>query len=344
MPRSFCSAFGGGPVNNDPAIAVIGFGSIGRHHARILADMPLVDFVGIVDPLPSAQSDARRLGYGVFDSVSRLRGSRLDAAVVAVPTAQHYEVALSMMDAGIALLLEKPIASTIEQGTDIIERSRKNGLPLMVGYVERFNPAVIAAQRLMNDGLVGTPLHLATRRVGVMPPRATDANVIVDIGVHDIDIISFLLQTKLQIVSAQGGMAIASDRIDYASLALDAGGIVAHATMNWITPVKVRDLIVTGSSGYLQVDYLRQRTYFAPGRNFVRAESYEALIAQYEEGTLLDIPIDRHEPLRLQLERFVGVLRGTAAAPDPEIALVSLRIALEATEMITSSMRLGVPG
>ncbi|MDP9018471.1 MAG: Gfo/Idh/MocA family oxidoreductase, partial [Candidatus Eremiobacteraeota bacterium] len=293
----------------------------------------------IVDPSPTARHDAERLGYHAFASVGEILDRRITAAVLSVPTSLHYSMALELLGAGVALLIEKPIAATLAQGQEIIEQSRHRGLPIMVGYVERFNPAVIAAQRLLIDGLVGKPLHIASRRVGGMPMRITDANVIVDIGVHDIDIISFLLQTNLKLISAQGGMALSRDRVDYASLALQAGDVVAHATINWVTPVKVRDLIITGSNGYLQVDYLRQQTHFAPGRNFVTTESYEALIAQYEEGTLLEIPIERHEPLRLELERFVAILAGTEQAPDPEISLVSLQIALEATGMIERSLQ-----
>jgi UDP-N-acetylglucosamine 3-dehydrogenase len=323
-------------------LAVVGFGSIGRHHARNVCAIPDAELFGVVDIAEAARADASRLGYRALRSARELVGAGCDAAVVAVPTAQHHDVALELIEAGIPLLVEKPIAATIEDGIRVIEAAQRRGLPLMVGYVERFNPAVIAAQRCMHDGLVGTPLHVATRRVGGMPIRVTDANVIVDIGVHDIDIISFLLHSELRLVSAQGGMAVIGDRVDYASLSLNGGGVVAHATVNWVTPVKVRDLIVTGSKGYLQVDYLSQRTHFAPGRDFVVTDSYEAVLAQYEQGTLVEIPIDRQEPLRLQLERFVAVLRGEADAPDPHISLISLRIALEATELIERSLSVGV--
>ncbi|MBV8244936.1 MAG: Gfo/Idh/MocA family oxidoreductase [Candidatus Eremiobacteraeota bacterium] len=321
-----------------PRVAVVGFGAIGRHHARNLAEMPGIAFTGVVDVSEYARDEAARMGYRVFDSIDSALALGLDSAVVSVPTSSHFETASQLADAHVALLVEKPIASTLEEGRAIIAACRRSGVPLMVGYVERFNPAIITAHRLLLDGLVGTPLHVATRRVGTMPPRIKDANVIVDIGVHDIDIVSFLLDSKLRLISAQGGMALIDDRVDYASLALDAGGVAAHATVNWLTPVKVRDLTITGSKGYLQIDYLSQTAFFAPGRDFVPTSSYEVLIAQYEQGTLLECPVVKREPLRVQLERFVEVLGG-AEAPNPEIALESLRIALEATEMIESNIR-----
>ena len=327
-------------MNARPRIAVVGFGAIGRHHARNVAQMSGVQLAGVVDPLPAARESAQSHGYHAFESVEAALAARLDAAIVSVPTELHYPVACELIEAGVALLIEKPIASSIEHGLDLIVRSRRRGLPLMVGYVERFNPAIIAAQRLIRDGLVGTPFHALTRRVGAVPPRVQDANVIVDIGVHDIDIISFLLQRNVTLMSAQGGMAKMNDRIDYASLSLDADGIVANILINWVTPVKIRDLTITGSAGYLQVDYLRQQTHFAPGRDFIPTESYEEILAQYEGGVLLECPVERREPLRLQLEKFVSVLRG-GDYPDPEIALQSLRIALEATELITRKLRVG---
>lgn len=328
-------------MNAQPRIAVVGFGAIGRHHARNLSQMGTVTFAGIVDPLLSARASAESHGYRTFESIEELLKNPVDAAVVSVPTVMHYPLALQLIDAGITLLIEKPIASTIEHGLDLIVRSRRRGLPLMVGYVERFNPAIIAAQRLIRDGLVGTPFHALTRRVGAVPPRVRDANVIVDIGVHDIDIISFLLQANVTLISAQGGMAKMNDRVDYASLSVDADGVVANIIINWVTPVKIRDLTITGSAGYLQVDYLRQETRFAPGRDFVPTDSYEEIIEQYEAGVLLECPVERREPLRLQLEKFVSVLHG-AEYPDPEIALRSLRIALEATEMIERKLRVSV--
>ncbi len=324
------------------AIAVVGFGAIGRQHARNLANIEGVDFAGVVDPLSDARASAESHGYPSFSSVEDLLKNPLDAAVVSVPTALHYPISLQLIHAGIGVLVEKPLAQTIEQGTEMIERSRAGGIPLMVGYVERFNPAIIAAQGLIRDGLVGKPLQVTTRRVGTWPARVRDANVIVDIGVHDIDLISFLLQTNLTLLDAQGGMAISTDRIDYASLMMDAGGVAATALINWVTPVKIRDMTITGLAGFLQIDYLRQQTHFAPGRDFVITESYEDFIAQYEEGVLLECPVVRREPLRLELEKFVDVLHG-AECPDPKIALESLRIALEATGMIERKLRLGAP-
>lgn len=316
-----------------PRIAVIGYGAMGKHHSRNLASIDDAAFAGIMDSSEAARAEAEKLGFPSFASIEELLKTPLDAAIVAVPTTFHHRIAMQLLEAGIPLLVEKPIADTLEHGRELIDLAHKKNVPLMVGYVERFNPAILVAQRMLHEGVIGKPLQICTRRVGTLPFRVKDANVIVDIGVHDIDIVSFLLGADVRLISAQGGMSSIADRVDYATLSLDAGGVAASTIINWLTPVKVRDLTITGSRGYLQVDYLRQQAHLAPGRDFVPTGSYETLVAQYEEGTLLECPVERHEPLRLQLEKFVAALGG-GDYPDPAIALQSLRIALEATDII----------
>jgi UDP-N-acetylglucosamine 3-dehydrogenase len=320
-------------VSAPPRIGVVGFGAIGRHHARNLAEMPDAEFIGVFDHSESARGDAARLGHATYSSLARFIAGKPHAAVVSVPTASHHAVALELIEAGVAVLIEKPIATTVEQGESLIAASRRAGLPMMVGYVERYNSALIATRNFFQAGNIGRPLDVATRRVGALPPRIRDANVIVDIGVHDIDAIAFLTKARLRLISAQGGSGILQDRLDYASLALDADGIAAHAQMNWLTPVKVRELTITGTSGYLHVDYLRQEARFAPGREFQSTESFAEVVAQYEEGKMFSLPIEKREPLRVQLETFVAGLHGEPL-PDPELSLASLGIALEATEAI----------
>jgi predicted dehydrogenase len=321
-----------------PRVGVVGFGAIGRHHARNLAEMPEVEFIGVFDHNEGARSDADRLGHATFRTMEAFIACKPRAAVVSVPTVSHHAVARELIEAGIAVLIEKPIATTVEEGEDLIAASRRAGLPIMVGYVERYNPALIATRNFFQGGNIGKPLDVATRRVGALPPRIRDANVIVDIGVHDIDAIAFLTKSPLRLVSAQGGFGILQDRLDYASLALDAEGTACHAQMNWLTPVKVRDLTITGTSGYVHVDYLRQEARFAPGREFRSTESFEEVVAQYEDGKMFSLPVVKREPLRVQLETFVAGLHGVTL-PEPELALASLRIALDATAAIELKSR-----
>jgi predicted dehydrogenase len=193
-----------------------------------------------------------------------------------------------------------------------------------------------AVRDFVAGGTLGKLISMNARRVGVMPPRIRDASVLIDIGVHDIDMAAFITGARLHLLCAQGGMAMLEDRLDFATLMLDAAGCVVSLEANWVTPVKVRELSITGTNGYCRVDYITQEAWFAPGRSFEPTGDFEALVKQYKQGTLLQLPVNRREPLARELEVFVSGIRG-GPLPDPGIALASLRIAEEATAYINES-------
>lgn len=317
-------------------IGVVGFGAIGRHHVRNLHAMENVEFVGVAEPIEAARSEAKALGYQVFPSVEELLASGVDGLVLSVPTAMHYDVAMRCIEASCAILIEKPIALDSTSGRKIIDAAQRARVPLMVGYVERYNPAVVAVRRFMADGGLGRIFTISARRVGVMPARIRDANVLVDIGVHDIDLVAFITQRELHLRSALGGRALLQDRVDYASLALDAGGIAVDVSSNWITPVKIRELFITGENGLCHVDYMTQTARFAAARQLGPLPNFEALVQQYTEGKFAELEIHKEEPLRRELAVFIEGLNG-GALPDPNISLISLRIAEEATKQIEAS-------
>ena len=311
-------------------IGVVGFGSIGRHHARNLRAMANVEFVGVAEIDPGARFAAERGGVPTFESTASLIAAGLDAAIVCVPTPAHEEVAQPFIDASVALLVEKPLAHSMRSAKRIIARCEAAGVPLMVGYVERYNPATQAVRDFARSGGLGRLVSMSARRVGILPPRVRDANVLIDIGVHDIDIAAFVTGARLELLAAQGGMAVLDDRLDFATLLLDAAGAIVSIEANWLTPVKVRELSITGTNGYCRVDYITQDAWFAPVQNYEVSGDYEDLVRQYKTGTLLALPVVKREPLLCELDVFVaGVLGGTL--PDPGIALASLRIAEEAT-------------
>jgi predicted dehydrogenase len=319
-------------------VGVAGFGSIGRHHARNLSDMPGVELVAVADPSPQARAAASALGYPVVDSVARLVELRPDGAIVAVPTSDHEAVAAPLIDANCAVLIEKPLGPSLASAKRILARAERANVPLMVGYVERYNPALEAVRDFIVSGSLGELLSITARRVGALTPRVRDANVLIDIGVHDIDIVAFLTGARrVHLIAARGGMAVLDDRLDYATILLDADGCVVTIEANWVTPVKVRELYVTGTRGYCRVDYMTQEAWFAPGRSFAPTATYEALVAQYREGTMIALPVAHCEPLARELAAFIAGIRGNAL-PDPRIALASLRLAEEATAAINRSI------
>jgi UDP-N-acetylglucosamine 3-dehydrogenase len=321
-------------ISDDPVrIGVVGFGAIGRHHARNLFGMEGVELVGIVDTSPLALAQAAGLGYPTFLTCASLLNAGVEAVVISVPTSAHEDVAEEFIDRGCALLIEKPIAQTMSSAKRLLARAGRAGIPLMVGYVERYNPALEVVRDFVAGGNLGRLISMSARRVGVLPPRIRDASVLIDIGVHDIDMVAFITGARLNLIAAQGGMAVLDDRLDFATLLLDAGGCVVSIEANWITPVKLRELSITGTHGYVRVDYITQEAWFAPGQTFEPTTDYEELVKQYTEGTLISLPVQKREPLARELEIFVRGVRG-GPLPNPSIALASLRIAEEATEMI----------
>ena len=296
-------------------VALVGFGAIGRHHARNLASMAEVEFLCVVEPRENTRKEAADNGHPVVPDIETALALRPDAVVLAAPTALHYSLGMQIIEAGCALLVEKPIAQTVVEGEALIAAAAAKKVALTVGYVERYNPAISALRALISRGDLGDIFTISARRVGLMPPRITDANVLVDIGVHDIDIVSYLTNKPLSLVSALGGRAFLDDRVDYAVLAIDAAGIAVHIETNWITPVKVRELTVVGQSGLCQVDYIKRTA---------RWKSRENL------GEFFELPVEDEEPIRRELRHFVSTV-SSGNFDDPRPSLESLRIAEEAT-------------
>ena len=319
-------------------IGVVGFGAMGRHHARNLNARDDITFVGVADMSPDARAAAAALGYRTHATIDALIAAGLDAVVISVPTSEHEAVAEVFADRSIAILLEKPIAQNLEAARRVIARCAQRGVPLMIGYIERYNPAIEAVRAFVTEGNLGRLISMNARRVGVFPPRIKDANVIVDISVHDIDIVAFITNARLELISAQGGMAVLSDRLDYASLMLSAAGCAVSIETNWITPVKIRELSITGTNGFCHVDYITQDARFAPGRSFEPSVTYERLVQQHTEGMMLSLPVNKREPLAREIEVFINGVRG-GPLPDPRLAIASLRIAEEATELIHRTVK-----
>jgi UDP-N-acetylglucosamine 3-dehydrogenase len=331
-------------MHGDPVrIGIVGFGAMGRHHARNLRAMDDVELVGIVDSSPIALAQAAAMGYPTFRSARALLDAGIEGAVISVPTSAHESVAVEFIERNCALLIEKPIAHTMSAASELIDRCERAGVPLMVGYVERYNPAMEVVRDFVAGGNLGKLISMSARRVGVLPPRIRDASVLIDIGVHDIDMVAFITGARLNLIAAQGGMAVLEDRLDFATLLLDAGGCVVSIEANWITPVKLRELSITGTHGYCRVDYITQEAWFAPGQKFEPTSDYEELVKQYTEGTLISLPVPKREPLARELEIFVHGVRG-GPLPDARIALASLRIAEEATAAINRNALIPMQG
>ncbi len=281
-------------------IGVIGTGALGRHHVRILAGLPGVELVGVVDASPAAaEAVAREHGTRVFAGSEAL-ADQVEAAVVAVPTVDHAEVGEALLRRGLHVLVEKPIASSLAEADRLIAAADAGGRVLAVGHVEFYNPAV---QALVGVGL--PPRYLEVQRLGVFSPRSLDVDVILDLMIHDLQILHALDPSPVAEVRATG-IPVLSARIDIANarVALESG-CVATLTASRVSAERVRKLRAFLPSRYYSLDYHAQE---------IRGYRLEAPEAGEERPRILpaDLEVEKAEPLRRELEAFVAACRGEA--------------------------------
>jgi len=301
-------------------VGVVGVGMMGQHHARVYSELAKegkVELVGVADTnFERVKEIARKFGTMPYGDYRELAKENLDAVSVAVPTSFHRDVALEFINAGTSVLVEKPIADTIENARTIIEAAEKAGVTLMVGHIERFNPAVLRLKRELDTGLLGKVVTITAKRVGPMASRIRDVGIIIDLGVHDIDIISYLFGERVRTVYARAGRVIHPAGVeDHALITLgfeDGTGIVET---NWLTPHKTRTLTVVGTEGIAQVDYLEQS------------------LLVYNHEWIRRAKIEKREPLRNEIEHFLECVEtGRKPIVDGEAGLHALRVALLAQE------------
>jgi UDP-N-acetylglucosamine 3-dehydrogenase len=320
-----------GRTHRTVCVAVVGAGNMGRHHVRNYAELPGARLCAVVDADADRTRDlAERYGVAAYASVEQLLAAEPDveAVSVATPTSSHFAIAGQLLRAGKHVLVEKPIAASAAEGRKLTALADERGRVLAVGHVERFNPAVTELKRLIDSGRMGTTLSVVARRVGVMPPQIRDADVIVDLAVHDIDIFRFLLGAdRPDDVYANAGRAIAEDRFDYADIFLRFGDVACLLQVNWVTPVKIRSLAVTGTGGYAEVEYVTQSLVFHEADAVDSVETFAELEAySMREPTRPDI--EHGEPLGIELLEFLKAVRGeTSAIVTAADGTMSIRIA-----------------
>ena len=231
-------------------IGVIGVGVMGSNHARVLTGLPGAELVGVADPdRKQAEFVARTLGCAAVANVEELLDLKVDAITIAAPTHLHRDIALTCIARGVHVMVEKPIASSVEEGNEIIAAARRAGVTLMVGHVERFNPAVEAIKDAIRNEDI---LSIAITRVGPFPPRMSNVGVVIDLAVHDIDLIRWFTDSEIVEVQPQLSSAVA-EREDIALLQFrTASGVLAHINTNWLTPFKARNVIVATRGKYIR--------------------------------------------------------------------------------------------
>lgn len=294
-------------------VALAGLGTMGRNHLRNVLECDGVVLVAVADPSASAREQAiSSLSSTVrvyADSRTMVDKEDLDALIVAVPTTLHFPVAIAAIDKGVSVLIEKPIASSIVDGQQLIRAADERGIILQAGHIERFNPVVHAlADRLAAGDL--TRIHsIKTIRGGPMPERIRDVGVAVDLATHDIDIMIYLLGERPIRVSAESSRQVntAHEDLLYGLLHFPSG-IIGLLDVNWLTPEKQRRIVVLGSEGMFHVDYLSQSLTFTRGSAELTPRYLGGYAAMFE-GETVSISVEEAEPLRRELDAFFQSVR-----------------------------------
>src|SRR5580693_5695541 len=296
-------------------VGVVGAGVMGSNHARVLAGLPDTALIGVVDPLPAHRARATELaGCRTFAALDELIAEGIDAVTIAAPTHLHHEIALACIAHDVHILVEKPIASTVEEGREIVTAAERAGVTLMVGHVERFNPAVAAIKQAISGEDI---LSIAITRVGPFPPRMSNVGVVIDLAVHDIDLIRWFTESDIVEVQPQLSSAVA-EREDIALLQFrTASGVLAHINTNWLTPFKARSVTVATRDKYVVGDLLTRQVTECFG--FRPDGSY----------SMRHLPVGQDEPLRAELIAFLAAVRtGGVPAVTGDEAVASLEIAI----------------
>jgi UDP-N-acetylglucosamine 3-dehydrogenase len=318
-------------------VAVIGVGSMGRNHARIYRELDGSELVAVCDAdFQLASSIAESYSVSAFSDIARmLEEIKPEAVSIATPTAFHVEAALAALEAGCHVLIEKPIAATLEEGQKIIERSEKAGRKLMVGHIVRFNPAIQELKRKLQNGELGRIFQIVCRRVGPFPARIRDVGVVIDLATHDLDLMCYLTGSYPLRVYAETEKRINTSHEDLVvGLLRFPGGVTGALEINWLTPTKVREVLILGERGLFRVDDLTQDLFFYENADIAN-NFWPALqtLKGVSEGCMTRYSIQRYEPLKAELQAFLTAIQQDSPVPvSGDDGLAALRLAIYLVE------------
>jgi predicted dehydrogenase len=312
-------------VSTQLRIGVVGVGALGRHHARHLATLEDARLMGIHDINQARAAEvAAELGTRAFDDLDRLLGE-VEAVTIAVPTPVHAEVGMRALSRGVPVLMEKPLAATLDEADRLIAEAERRGLQLQVGHIERYNRALRAAEPFL-DG----PRYIESQRLAPFQPRGTDVAVVLDLMIHDLDLVLHLTGGASATEVRASGLSVLSPHLDMANARVEfANGAVALATASRVSRERVRRLRLFQPNGYLSLDlasgggeFMRLRPDWKPGTGAQLSDVVERIVLQAPEA----------DALGLELRSFVHAVRGehevVVGGPEGRAALaLALRVA-----------------
>jgi predicted dehydrogenase len=274
-----------------PRIAVVGAGSFGRNHLRVIRENQYADLAGVLDQDPQRATEAAAAhGCPKFATLEELAGSA-DAAIVATPTVTHAEVGCRLIELGLDVLIEKPIAEDPAAGRKLVEAAARCKRILQVGHLERFNPAILAL-----EPVVSKPLFFEIHRLSEFSPRSLDVDVVLDLMIHDIDIVLSLTRSMPEEIRA-AGISILSPKVDIANVRLQfPGGCVANLTASRVSTERVRKLRLFQPHEYISLDYSRQ-------------DAVRFRVSPPMKIDFANLPVVKDEPLRLELAGFIDSIQ-----------------------------------
>ena len=292
--------------------AVIGTGSMGRNHVRVYRELESVELVGVCDAnAENGEHIASIYNVPHFTDYKKLLDEcSPDLVTLAVPTEKHFEISMDLIERGVHLLVEKPIAKTLDEAAQLVEAAESNNVTLAVGHIERFNPAIIELRRRIKEGMTGRIYQVFAQRLSPYPARIRDAGVVIDLASHDIDLLRYIIGEPITRMYGETLHSINSDREDmFNGIIRFQSGIVAVLDVNWITPTKVRKLTVTGARGMFVCDLISQELFFYENESAPSRWDTLSVLRGVNEGNMLGIRIQRHEPLAAELSDFVNAVR-----------------------------------
>jgi predicted dehydrogenase len=304
-----------------PAVGIVGTGYLGRLHARILTEMPEAEVIGFVEPDDSIAADiAETLKIKRFDSVAAL-AREIDCAVVATPTTTHFDVARELLEAGCDVMVEKPITPTVDDARRLIDIANSNNRILQVGHVERYNPAIIAVAPILKN-----VLYIEAERLGIFVGRSLDIDVLLDLMIHDLNLVlSFLGQRVVDVRAV--GVAVMTEKVDITNVRIEfENGAVANLTASRVSQDRVRKIRFFSREAYISVDTKEQEVkgYRLAGKTVLPIE----------------VTVTKQEPLRAELEAFIECVRTrTRPLVSGEDGLAAVELAIRVAQAIDESLR-----
>ena len=312
--------------------AVIGVGVMGEIHSRIISELDKAELVAVVDcDQHRAQKIAHKYNIQYFTKVEELfEKIKPEAVCICVPTIAHFEVTKLCLIKHADVLLEKPIADNENEAKELINLANLRNRKFMIGHNERFNPAFIKVKEIIDNNTIGKIISIHTKRVDKYPPRIKDVNIVVDLAIHDIDLINFLLDDLPHTVVADKRKNHLKFREDSVEIFLKYPNASACIQANWITPIKIRNMVITATKGFLEMDFLtyKIKVYQSNFQKFledIKNQNSENVI-EFQEPEIIDFEVAKEESLKLQINSFIDAINFNQSI-DSNYALEALKIA-----------------